>query len=460
MPWRSPLQERNTRRGLLVQRVPRSGTGRVRWRRRQAGPTPPACLRQFVRHGHERDPPAAASRAAAMTSQALRSRTRSGLSFPMPGWGLLSGPAVTSGLRLRRSPAVRLKKGRDFMREIAIMAKPDVSALGPDRQLRARNASGKPAGGGGGAEKVVLAGQYARRNRYVLVGSGRGCAGPEAVGTQSRGLAADWHQAGEYQLGAALLIGADLLEKCGVGRQKRADHLSGRERGRGPEREIGAQNEIDGAPLQGGEFNRIAAGQVRRRHQQNKTRAPVGMAKGDRGRGEGARRSPDDGQALDSEMIEQFHENIGLTSGRCILGKGAFQIAEARWRDDLKALSAQPVGEQKPLIEAAPGTVDHHEWRSVPRDGVFQRARRGVEYAAAPLEPRVGSGHGGAVGATGPGATRQDEGADAGEKRAPGDHGTASIARSASAASSAGTRSELSSTTPASVLIWNATVTP
>src|SRR6056297_3879795 len=307
------------------------------------------------------------------------------------------------------------------MREIAIMAKPDVSALGPDRQLRARNASGKQAGGGGGAEDVVLAGQYARRNRYVRVGSGRGCAGPETVGSHSLGLAADWHQAGEYQLGPALLVGA---------------------------------------PLQGGEFNRIAAGQVRRRHQQNKTRAPVGMAKGDLGRGEGARRSPDDGQALDSEMIEQFHENIGLTSGRCILGKGAFQIAEARWRDDLKALSAQTVGEQKPLIEAAPGAVDHHERRSMPRDGVFQRARRGVANAAAPLEPHASGGQGGAVGATGPGAARHDEGAHAGEKRAPGDHGTTLIARSASAASSAGTRSELSSTTPASVLIWNATVTP
>src|SRR6056297_1054570 len=378
----------------------------------------------------------------------------------MPGWGHLSGPAVSWGLRLCRSPAVRLKKGPDFMREIGIMAKPDVSALGPDRQLRARNASGKQAGGGGGAEEAVLAGQYARRNRYVRVGSGRGCAGPEAIGSHSLGLAADWHQAGEYQLCAALLVGADLLEKCGVGRQKCADHLSGRERGQGPEREVGAQNEIDGAPLQGGEFNRIAAGQVRRRHQQNKTRAPVGMAKGDLGRGEGARRSPDDGQALDSEMIEQFHENIGLTSGRCILGKGAFQIAEARWRDDLKARSAQPVGEQKPLVEAAPGAVDHHERRPMPRDGVFQRARRGVENAAAPLEPHASGGQGGAVGATGPGAARHDEGAHAGEKRAPGDHGTTLIARSASAASSTGTRSELSSTTPASVLIWKATVTP
>ena len=46
-----------------------------------------------------------------------------------------------------------------------------------------------------------------------------------------------------------------------------------------------------------------------------------------------------------------------------------------RWRDDPDARIAQTVRKEQALIEAAAGAVDHHQWRPVARDSVFQRPR-------------------------------------------------------------------------------------
>jgi hypothetical protein len=100
-------------------------------------------------------------------------------------------------------------------------------------------------------------------------------------------------------------------------------------------------------------------------------------------------------------VIKKLGQHIRLMRGRSVVGKRAAQIAEARGRDDPEPPSPQTASEQQPLVEAAPGSVDHHEGRAIACNSELQRTRARLNHLSLPgqpafrLHPRFAEGAGG-----------------------------------------------------------------
>ncbi len=118
-------------------------------------------------------------------------------------------------------------------------------------------------------------------------------------------------------------------------------------------------------------------------------RTSVGLPHGELGRRQRTRRAAHDRQAFDSQMIQKRDQCIGLMRRRCIIGKGAAQITEARWRNDFEAALTQSAGKQQTLIETAAGAVDHHHRRAVPGNGIFKHPGARLDQGALTKEPAL-----------------------------------------------------------------------
>jgi hypothetical protein len=70
-------------------------------------------------------------------------------------------------------------------------------------------------------------------------------------------------------------------------------------------------------------------------------------------------------------MVEHGGKGIGLIGKRRVCGKVAAQIAEARWRNNPVPEPLHRLSETQPLIETATRAVDHQQWRTGTRDGIF-----------------------------------------------------------------------------------------
>lgn len=226
------------------------------------------------------------------------------------------------------------------------MAEPDVAAVGIDDEACLRDPVGQQPRRVSCAEEIVFAGQDQRRHVDGLERRRRRRSRPEAVVTQTVGLAADRHQPVANQVGPLTLLGRHAREQGRIGCQQRAQQRvrgKGRE---GPEPEVRGQHPLDGRTLDGAELHRVPARQVRCRHDQDQMRAAVRVAKRELGRRQGPCRSPGHGDRVEPQVIEQLDEHVRLMGRRGIVRKGTAQVAETRWGNDLEAsLAEQAVGE-------------------------------------------------------------------------------------------------------------------